>query len=94
MSQAGDIPIADFRQAGERAIDWIARYLSRPDDFPVLARVAPREIKAALPESAPEQGEPLDSMIDRVEEAVRRRTQRAEAPAPPPQLTEPAPSSE
>ena len=70
MSHAGDIPIADFRQAGERAIDWIARYLSRPEDFPVLARVAPREIKTALPESAPEQGEPLDSILSDFENII------------------------
>ncbi len=70
MSHPGDLPVEEFRQAGERAINWIARYLSHPEDFPVLARVAPRDIKAALPESAPGKGEPLDQILDDFERVI------------------------
>lgn len=70
MDQPADITVADFRQAGERSIDWIARYLNRPDDFPVLARVAPGEIKAALPTSPPTAGEPIEQILTDFERII------------------------
>ena len=46
---------------GTALIDWIADYLAHPERFPVLARVAPGEIAAALPAAPPAKGEPLDA---------------------------------
>ena len=38
-------------------VDWIADYLEHSDRYPVLARVKPGEIAAALPTHAPEEPE-------------------------------------
>ncbi len=55
---------ADFRRHGYRLVDWIAEYLEHSDRYPVLAQVKPGEIRAALPTSAPEHGEPFEQMLD------------------------------
>src|SRR6185295_17649236 len=44
-------------------VDWIAKYLEYPDRYPVLARVQPGEITAALPSRAPEEPEPFDAIM-------------------------------
>jgi aromatic-L-amino-acid/L-tryptophan decarboxylase len=59
----GDMDPAAFRVAGHRLVDWIADYLADPGRYPVLARVAPGEIRDALPDAAPESGEPFEVML-------------------------------
>jgi aromatic-L-amino-acid/L-tryptophan decarboxylase len=59
----GDMDPAAFRAAGHRLVDWIADYLADPARYPVLARVTPGEIRAALPAAAPDTGEPFDAML-------------------------------
>jgi aromatic-L-amino-acid decarboxylase len=49
----------DFARVGR----WIEEYLSEPGRFPVLAQVAPGQIVASLPESAPEEGEPFEQIM-------------------------------
>jgi aromatic-L-amino-acid decarboxylase len=59
----------ELRAALEQAAEWCASYLDRVGDLPVLSRVEPGEIAAALPEHAPEHGEPLAEIladVDRV----------------------------
>ncbi len=70
MSKLGDMPVQDFRRAGARAIDWIARYLQHPEGFPVLSRAQPNELKAALPEQPPNLGEPIDAILDDFEKVI------------------------
>jgi aromatic-L-amino-acid decarboxylase len=53
----------EFRAEAHRLADWIADYLEHAERYPVLARVAPGEITAALPASAPEAGEPFASIF-------------------------------
>jgi aromatic-L-amino-acid/L-tryptophan decarboxylase len=53
----------EFRRVGHRQIDWLADYRSRLPGLPVMARTAPGEIKAALPESPPGQPEDFDSVF-------------------------------
>ena len=50
----------DFRRHGHRLVDWIADYFDHVERYPVLARVDPGDITAALPETAPEEGEPFE----------------------------------
>jgi aromatic-L-amino-acid/L-tryptophan decarboxylase len=57
------MPIAELREQGRRASDWIADYLSRVESLPVLARVAPGEVAASLPAEAPEEGEAMDTIL-------------------------------
>ena len=54
---------AAFRQSGHALVDWIADYLEHSERYPVLARVKPGEIAAALPPQAPEDGEPFDAIM-------------------------------
>lgn len=60
----------EFRTYGRAAVDWVADYLGRVGDLPVASRVAPGEIRAALPPSPPESGEPFEAMLRDVTEVV------------------------
>ncbi len=44
---------AEFAAAGHEVIDWIARYLREIEQYPVLSRVTPGEVRAQLPPSPP-----------------------------------------
>jgi aromatic-L-amino-acid/L-tryptophan decarboxylase len=52
-----------FREDGQAALDWAARYLERVGEYPVLARVEPGELRAKLPPSPPEEGEPFADVL-------------------------------
>ncbi len=52
-----------FRDDGAAALEWAAAYLERVRELPVLARVAPGEIRDALPATAPETGEPFAAVL-------------------------------
>jgi aromatic-L-amino-acid decarboxylase len=59
-----------FRDDGYAAVDWVARYLDRVAGLPVLAQVAPGDLSARLPESAPEQGEPFANVLRDLDELI------------------------
>jgi aromatic-L-amino-acid decarboxylase len=65
-----DMAPADFRREAHRVVDWLADYLEHPDRYPVLARVAPGDVKAKLPTHAPEHGEPFDRIFADFEQIV------------------------
>jgi aromatic-L-amino-acid decarboxylase len=52
-----------FREDGAAALDWVASYLERLREFPVLAQVEPGEIAARLPSAPPERGEPFANVL-------------------------------
>jgi aromatic-L-amino-acid decarboxylase len=52
-----------FRDDGRAAVDWVAAYLDRVGDLPVLAQVEPGDLLAALPDEAPERGEPFEAIL-------------------------------
>jgi aromatic-L-amino-acid/L-tryptophan decarboxylase len=52
-----------FREDGVLAVDWVASYLDRVRDLPVLAQVEPGEIRATLPASPPDRPEPFASVL-------------------------------
>jgi aromatic-L-amino-acid decarboxylase len=54
---------ADFRRHGHALVDWIAEYLEHPDRYPVLAQVAPGDIRKALPDRAPEDAESFGAIM-------------------------------
>ncbi|HEY4741148.1 MAG TPA: pyridoxal-dependent decarboxylase [Candidatus Acidoferrales bacterium] len=60
----------EFRSRGKAMVDWIADYHARIESFPVLSQVKPGQIRAALPKSAPEQGEPFEAMMEDVESVI------------------------
>ena len=52
-----------FRQDGQAALDWAARYLERVGELPVLAQVEPGEIRARLPVEPPQEPEPFEAVL-------------------------------
>ena len=59
-----------FRQHGHEVVDWIADYWSRISSFPVRSRVAPGDVRAALPAAPPEQGEPFADVLADLDRVV------------------------
>jgi aromatic-L-amino-acid decarboxylase len=59
-----------FRDDGAAALEWAARYLERVGDYPVLAQVQPGDIRARLPASPPEQGEPFAAVLRDLDEIL------------------------
>jgi aromatic-L-amino-acid decarboxylase len=59
-----------FRDDLARASEWSAAYLERAGELPVQARVEPGEVRARLPESPPEQGEPFEAMLRDLDELI------------------------
>jgi aromatic-L-amino-acid decarboxylase len=54
---------AEFRRHGYRLVDWIADYLNGSERYPVLPRVAPGDIRRALPAHPPTTGEPFGDVL-------------------------------
>jgi aromatic-L-amino-acid decarboxylase len=59
-----------LREDGAAALEWVASYLERVREYPVLAQVEPGEIRAALPSSPPEHGEPFSDVLRDLEEVL------------------------
>ena len=55
--------MSTFREDGAATLDWVASYLERVRDVPVLSRVEPGEIVAALPASPPDEPEPFSAVL-------------------------------
>ncbi len=60
----------EFRRHGYALIDWIADYQQRVESLPVLSQVRPGEIRAALPDAPPQQGEPFEQMLTDMERII------------------------
>jgi aromatic-L-amino-acid/L-tryptophan decarboxylase len=60
----------DLRADGGAALEWAARYLERVGELPVLAQVAPGEIRAKLPASAPEHPEPFSAVLNDLDDIL------------------------
>ncbi len=67
---AGDMSPEEFRRFGHEVVDWIANYLARPEDYPVLAQVEPGQLRSQLPASPPERGEPMRAILEDFERLV------------------------
>jgi aromatic-L-amino-acid/L-tryptophan decarboxylase len=59
-----------FRQHGHEVVDWIADYWSRIGSFPVRSQVSPGDVRAALPPTAPEAGEPFSAVLADLDRVV------------------------
>ncbi|MCC7105143.1 MAG: aminotransferase class V-fold PLP-dependent enzyme [Chloroflexi bacterium] len=59
-----------FRRYGHQTVDWIADFLAHPERFPVLAQVAPGEVRAALPATPPTEPEPMAEILADFERAI------------------------
>jgi aromatic-L-amino-acid decarboxylase len=55
--------VSDFRADGVLAVDWVASYLERVGELPVLSQVEPGDIRAALPATPPDEPEPFSAVL-------------------------------
>ena len=61
----------EFRRQAHRMVDWIADYLDGgAREHPVLSRVEPGEVAAAIPDRMPAEGEDLDAVWDDFQRVV------------------------
>ena len=60
----------EFRRFGHELVDWIADYFDNIDELPVLAAIEPGDLKAKLPTSPPEQGEPMEAIVADVDRLI------------------------
>jgi aromatic-L-amino-acid decarboxylase len=59
-----------LREHGPAALEWAADYLERVGEKPVLAAVAPGQIAAALPPTAPDEPEPFSAVLRDLDEIL------------------------
>jgi aromatic-L-amino-acid decarboxylase len=62
--------VNDFRSDGAAALDWVVGYLERVGEYPVLAQVEPGAVRASLPASPPEEGEPFEALLRDLDSVV------------------------
>ncbi len=60
----------EFRQRGYAMIDEVARYMERVGDYPVRSQMQPGEVKAKLPEFAPETSESWEAIHRDIESII------------------------
>ncbi len=56
-------PEVSLRDDGAAAVEWVASYLERVNELPVLSQVEPGDIRAALPSSPPDEPEPFSAVL-------------------------------
>jgi aromatic-L-amino-acid decarboxylase len=59
-----------FRRHGHEVVDWIADYWTRVGSLPVRSPATPGDVRAALPDAPPEQGEPFDAVLADLDRVV------------------------
>lgn len=59
-----------FRRRGHEVVDWVASYLERLEEFPVLSQVEPGQVRAGLPEHPPQEGEPFEAVMADLERVI------------------------
>ena len=59
-----------FLADGRAALEWAADYLDRVGELPVLAQVAPGEIRSRLPAAPPEEAEPFSAVLRDLDEVL------------------------
>lgn len=58
------MPTAEFRQAMHRAADLMADYLEHVQDYPVMPKISPGDVRRRLPQTPPQDPEPFDRIFD------------------------------
>lgn len=60
----------EFREAAYRHADWISQYFDHIREFPVTSHLRPGELAASLPETAPEEGEPIENIFEDFQSSI------------------------
>ena len=69
-SDRTDMSPDEFREWGRRFVEWVAEYLTEVGGYPVMAQVAPGDVRTALDAEAPELGEPMESLLRDFESVI------------------------
>src|SRR5205823_5909865 len=59
----GDMDPEAFRRHGHQVVDWMADYLAKVGKYPVLAQIAPGDIRRSLPGQPPMQPEAMEAIL-------------------------------
>jgi aromatic-L-amino-acid decarboxylase len=62
--------MTDFRADGAAALEWAARYLEGVRELPVLSRVEPGAVRAALPAAPPDEPEPFAAVLQDLDDVL------------------------
>jgi aromatic-L-amino-acid decarboxylase len=60
----------EFRRRGREVVDWVADYMERVGDLPIRSRVAPGDVAARIPLTAPEMPESFDALLSDLDDVV------------------------
>lgn len=60
----------ELRRQGAAALEWVADYLEKIRDFPVMPRMNPGDLVDALPREAPQDGEPMEAVFSDFREKI------------------------
>lgn len=61
----------EFRVRGHGVIDWLADYMETVADADIMPEVDPGDIRARIPDAAPEKPEPFEQIMRDLDEVVR-----------------------
>ena len=70
LVDTGDMSPELFRQYGHQIVDWLAEYFSPGDQYSVLSRARPGEIRQELPATAPDDAEDMGAILDDFERII------------------------
>lgn len=59
-----------FRAHGHEVVDWVADHMAQVESLPVRSQVSPGDVRALLPDAAPETGEPFADVLADLDRVV------------------------
>ena len=59
-----------IKNNGKLFIDWVEKYFAEMDEYPVLPRVKPNEVKEKLPQTPPQQSESYEDIISDLDKII------------------------
>jgi aromatic-L-amino-acid decarboxylase len=60
----------EFRRHGGEVVEWVASYMERVGELPIASAARPGEIRALLPDAAPEEPESFHALLRDLDEVV------------------------
>lgn len=71
-NKSNDMSKEEFKKHGYEFIDWIADYIDNIEDYDVLPKINPGDIKKQIPNSPPNAKDGFDTILDDVENKIAR----------------------
>jgi glutamate/tyrosine decarboxylase-like PLP-dependent enzyme len=70
MAEHAHMTPDEFRRHGREVVEWVARYMERVGDLPIVPDVRPGEVRASMPDAAPEAPEPFSALLADLDDVV------------------------